>query len=104
MPEGEAAKRITPSSKSYAVAVVLAGIFGVVGAHHIYLQRWAEFFIDFSLFCLTLYFYLQGQWVFALLCGAADAIHTLVITIMLLTGTFKDGNGHTVCYPGQRIN
>jgi TM2 domain-containing membrane protein YozV len=104
MPNGATARTISPSPKSYTVAVALSAIFGVMGVHHIYLQRWAEFLIDFSLFCLTIYFYIQGEWVYAVLFGVADALHTFVITIMLLTGSFKDGNGHTVCYPGQGIN
>jgi TM2 domain-containing membrane protein YozV len=92
-----------PSSKSYVVAVCLSAIFGVVGVHHFYLGRYVEGCIDFSLFIATLYFFLSGQLVWAVLTGLADGLHTLVITIMLLTGTFRDGEGRIICYPGQKL-
>ena len=95
--------QIEPSDKSYAVAVSLSAIFGVVGIHHLYLGRYLEFAIDFTLLALTIYFYFSGELLFAIICGAIDGIHTFVITIMLLTGSFKDGKGKLVCYPGQRL-
>lgn len=98
------ANKIVPSEKSYVVAVCLSAIFGVMGIHHLYLGRWLEFAFDFTLLALTIYFYFNGQILWALLFGAIDGIHTFIITIMLLTGSFKDGRGHTVCYPGQRLS
>lgn len=92
-----------PSPKSYAVAVSLSAIFGVAGVHHLYLQRYVEFTIDFSLLILTIYCYFSGELIWALVFGIADALHTFIITIMLLTGSFKDGKGKTVCYPGQKL-
>ena len=94
---------VEPSKKSYAVAVSLSAIFGVMGIHHLYLGRYIEFIIDFSLLALTVYFYFSGELLWAFAFGAADALHTFIITIMLLTGSFKDGQGRTVCYPGQRL-
>lgn len=94
---------IQPSEKSYAVAVSLSAIFGVMGIHHFYLGRYIEGIIDFSLMLATLYFYFTGQIGWAILFFVVDGLHTFVITIMLLTGSFKDGKGHTVCYPGQKI-
>tara|TARA_B100000989_G_scaffold145667_1_gene108574 strand:- start:1063 stop:1233 length:171 start_codon:yes stop_codon:yes gene_type:complete len=32
-----------------------------------------------------------------------DVIHTFVVTILLLVGAYKDGNGDLVTYPGQNI-
>ena len=32
----------TPSEKSYAIAVSLSAIFGVIGVQHFYLERWFE--------------------------------------------------------------
>lgn len=93
-----------PSDKSYVVAVCLSAIFGVVGVHHFYLGRYIEGSIDFGLFVATIYFFIMGQIGWALLFGLVDALHTLIITIMLLTGTFKDGKGKTICYPGQKLN
>ena len=92
------------SSKSYAIAVSLSGVFGVVGIHQFYLGRYAEGVIDLSLFCFTLYFYFTDQLLLALLFFVADAIHTLIVTIMLMTGSIKDGSGKYVYYPGQELN
>jgi TM2 domain-containing membrane protein YozV len=92
-----------PSEKSYAVAVCLSAIFGVMGIHHFYIGRYLEGVIDFSLFVATLYFYFTGQWFWAVLFFVVDGLHTFIITIMLLTGTFKDGEGNIICYPGQRL-
>lgn len=94
---------IEPSDKSYAVAVCISAVFGVMGIHHFYLGRYIEGTIDFSLFVATLYFYFTGQLGWAALFFIVDALHTFIITIMLLTGSFKDGSGKTICYPGQRI-
>jgi hypothetical protein len=31
-------------------------------------------------------------------------IHALVVTIVLFTGNFRDGEGRIVCYPGQKLS
>lgn len=97
------AMAIQPSDKSYAVAVCLSAVFGMMGIHHFYIGRYIEGIIDFSLLVLTLYFYFNGELLWALLFFAVDGIHTFIITIMLLTGSFRDGKGMTICYPGQKI-
>ncbi len=94
---------IQPSDKSYVVAVCISAIFGVMGVHHFYLGRYIEGTIDFSLFVATVYFYFTGQIGWAALCFVLDSLHTFIITIMLLTGSFKDGRGKTICYPGQKL-
>lgn len=94
----------TPSKKSYAIAVSLSAIFGVVGVQHFYLGRWLEAMIDLGLAIATVVLFLAGEPLLALLVGAIDALHTFVVTIMLLTGSFRDGDGNLVCYPGQRLN
>ncbi len=91
------------SSKSYAIAVSLSAIFGVLGIHHFYLGRYIEGIIDFSLAVLTMYFYLHGEILWAVAFFAIDTLHTFIITIMLITGSFKDGHGKYVCYPGQTL-
>jgi len=92
-----------PSSKSYGVAVSLSAVFGVIGIQHFYLGRWLEAFIDLGLAISTLVLFLMGYPLWALLVGVIDAIHTFIVTIMLLTGSFRDGQGRLVCYPGQRL-
>jgi len=93
-----------PSQKSYLVAVCLSAIFGVVGVHHFYLGRYIEGAFDFSLFVGTLYFFFTGEFWLGLGFAMADVLHTFIITIMLLTGSFNDGDGKLICYPGQRLS
>jgi TM2 domain-containing membrane protein YozV len=92
-----------PSDKSYTIAVCLSAIFGVVGIQHFYLGRWVEATIDLCLFITTIYFFFTGQIALAFFVGAIDALHTFIVTIMLLTGTFRDGHGRLVLYPGQKL-
>lgn len=93
-----------PSEKSYTIAVCLSAIFGVVGIQHFYLGRYVEATIDFVLFVATIYLFVSGQIIWAIGVGAIDAIHTFIVTIMLLTGSFRDGSGRLVLYPGQKLN
>ena len=92
-----------PSDKSYTIAVCLSAIFGVIGIQHFYLGRIVEATIDLGLFIATIYFFVTGQILLAFLTGATDAIHTFIVTIMLLTGSFRDGRGRLVLYPGQKL-
>ncbi len=92
-----------PSSKSYVVAVCLSGIFGLAGIHHFYLGRFIHGAFDFGLLVATIYFYFTGQIAWAIPFFAVDVLHTFIITIMLVTGSYKDGSGKVVCYPGQKI-
>lgn len=94
---------IEPSRKSYVVAVCLSAIFGVVGVQHFYLGRYLEGFIDLGLLIATIWFFAIGNPLAGIACGLIDALHTLVVTIMLLIGSFNDGKGRRVCYPGQRL-
>ena len=93
----------TRSDKSYGLAVSLSAVFGVLGIQHFYLERWLEAMIDFSLAVGTVFLFLTGEPLLALLVAAIDAIHTFIVTIMLLTGSFRDGHGRLVCYPGQKL-
>lgn len=102
-PEAAASPSQIPSEKNYVVAVCLSAIFGVVGIHHFYLRRYLEGIIDFSLFCVSIYLYTTGHIGWAALTFAIDYLHTFIITIMLLTGSFKDGDGKIICYPGQKL-
>lgn len=88
------------SEKSYATAVILSGIFGMLGVHHFYLRRWGEGILDVGLSLSWLYAFAVGSpvaWVFF----ALDFLHTVVVTSLLLVGKFKDGDGKLVAYPGQ---
>ena len=91
------------SEKSYAIAVSLSAIFGVLGIHHFYLGRYIEGVIDLGLSLLAFYYFITGHPVLTLIVFAVDVIHTFIITIMLLTGSFKDGDGRYVWYPNQQL-
>lgn len=97
-------KMKTPSEKNYIVAVCLSAIFGVLGIHHFYLGRYLEGIIDLSLAILAFYLYINGHIGWAVLVFIIDSLHTFIITIMLLTGSLKDGKKHYICYPGQKLN
>lgn len=91
------------SQKNYGTAVCLAGIFGILGIHHFYLGRIVHGLFDLSLslvgFTLIVLDYEWMGW--GLL--AIDFIHTIAVTIMLLVGSYKDGLGKIVTYPGQKL-
>lgn len=92
------------SEKSYAIAVCLAGIFGILGIHHFYLGRWLHGLFDLSLSItgITLIVLHHGLFGWGLL--AIDFLHTMAVTIMLLVGSYKDGLGKVVIYPGQQLD
>ncbi len=94
----------TPSEKNYVVAVCLSAIFGILGIHHFYLGRYIEGVFDLSLVIISFYLYINGMLGWAVLVFIIDTLHTFIITILLLTGSFKDGKGHYICYPGQKLN
>ncbi len=92
------------SPRSYVKAVVLSSVFGWLGIQHFYLGRWLEGLLDVGLTvgwitCLAL-----DQVLGAVLFAAGDFGHALVATILLLTGSYRDGDGLRVCYPGQRLH
>lgn len=93
------------SSKSYAYSVCLSAIFGFVGVQHFYLGRYLEGLIDVWLTAAWIYcFFVAGKPVLGAIALSADLIHSFVVTIMLLTGNFKDGEGRIICYPGQELS
>ncbi len=93
------------SDKSYAYAVCLSSIFGFIGIQHFYMGRYLEGLVDVWLTAVWVYcFFFGGSVVLGVIALAADLIHTFIVTIMLLTGSFKDGEGKIICYPGQELH
>lgn len=92
-----------PSPKSYSTAVILSSVVGFVGAHHFYLGRWMEGLLDLGLTIAWIYCFSRGEPVLGFVFLVADFGHSLIVTIMLLTGNFRDGAGRRVFYPGQEI-
>lgn len=94
------------SPKSYGVAVSLSAIFGLIGIQHFYLGRYILGLTDVSLTVGFIYFmYVAGDethfLVIGLVCFALDFLHTLFTTYSLFTGSFRDGHGRLIPYPGQ---
>jgi len=97
-PGAEAASR-----KSYATAVILSSVVGFLGVHHFYLGRWLEGVVDLGLTVGWISCFARGEPILGILFLIADFGHSFVVTIMLLTGNFRDGEGRRVCYPGQQL-
>jgi TM2 domain-containing membrane protein YozV len=94
---------LQPSRRSYATAVALSSVFGFVGVQHFYLGRWGEGLLDVGLSVGWMLSFAHGEIFLGVVLLILDGIHAFAVTIMLLTGNFKDGEGHVVCYPGQRL-
>ncbi len=91
------------SDKNYAVAVCLSGVFGILGIQHFYLGRYLEGCCDLGLSIFGYYSLVTGEPILGVLALAIDGIHTFIVTILLLIGSFRDGQGKLVCYPGQKL-
>ena len=92
------------SPKKYGLAVALCMIFGTLGVHHFYLGNWIHGLLDLGALIIGLALIISTDGTLALIgvgLIVADVIHTLVMTILLLIGSAKDGRGRIVAYPGQ---
>ncbi|MFV0322492.1 MAG: NINE protein [Alphaproteobacteria bacterium] len=99
------------SDKSYGTAVALSAVFGIVGIHHFYLGNILHGLFDLGLFILSVSLYAYSianfepsYMIWAGLFFLVDAIHTIFVTIKLLIGAERDGQGKIVAYPGQFKN
>jgi hypothetical protein len=91
------------SPKSYGNAVALSAIFGFAGVQHLYLGRYGLFLVDLLLSVGWFACFIVGETLLGFVLLAADCGHAFMVTIQLLTGSFEDGRGRLVCYPGQKI-
>jgi TM2 domain-containing membrane protein YozV len=91
------------SPKSYATAVVLSSVFGFCGVQHLYLGRYGLFLFDLLLSFGWFVCFIVGEPILGVTLLIADFAHALMVTIQLLTGSFEDGRGRLVCYPGQKL-
>ena len=91
------------SPKKYVTAVCLSGIFGLLGIHHFYLGRWFHGIADFSMTIGGFILIGTGFDLIGILILGIDVIHTFIVTILLLVGAYRDGEGNVVTYPGQNL-
>jgi TM2 domain-containing membrane protein YozV len=94
---------LQPSPKSYATAVALSAVFGFLGVQHFYLGRWVEGLVDLALTAGWIGCFATGHVLHGAALAVLDFAHSLAVTIQLLTGNCKDGEGRVVCYPGQKL-
>ncbi len=92
-----------PSPRSYGTAVALSAVLGWIGAQHFYLGRPGLAFLDFALTVGWIVSFVLGYGLLGSLLLAIDFGHALLVTIQLLVGSFRDGRGRIVCYPGQKL-
>ena len=91
------------SDKQYTIAVILSGIFGVMGIHHFYVKRWEMGILDLGMFIATFVLYINELFLYAGILFLIDLIHTVVVTYLLLVGQYRDGEGKLITYPGQKL-
>ena len=91
------------SPKSYMTAVILSGIFGILGIHHFYVERWGMGIFDFLLSIIGFGLLFMGYTVVGMTFLGIDIIHTIIVTYLLLVGQYKDGSGKIIAYPGQKL-
>ncbi len=91
------------SEKSYVVSVCLSAVFGMLGVQHFYLGRLMEGLADVTLTAGWVFAFATERPLLGVLFFGLDFLHSMIVTILLLTGSFKDGGGAYVCYPGQKL-
>ncbi len=93
------------SNKSFGVALSLCGVFGVLGLHHFYLKNWLHGLIDLGLFISSFYLIFSAQEPNLVMLGifllVLDALHSLYVMYMLVTGRTYDGDGVLVSVPSS---
>ena len=96
------------SEKSYVVAVCLVGIFGTLGFHHFYVNRWIHGLFDLSLAVLIIAFIIASELYIWFLLSACilfliDFIHTVYFMYKLIVGEYMDGKGKPISYNKGQI-
>lgn len=84
------------SDKSYGTAIILCGIFGILGVHHFYLENFIHGIIDFGMFVGAILLFVLGFPLLGLALLAADAIHSVTVFYLLITEQARDGQGNVL--------
>ena len=83
------------SDKGFVPMILLSFFLGAIGVHRFYAGKIGTGILQL----LTL----GGLGIWTMI-DFPDCIHALIVTIALLTGSFRDGDGKVVTYPGQKIH
>ncbi len=83
--------------------MIISALFGFCGAQHFYLGRYGLGLLDLGLTIGWIGCFAVGETILGATFLAIDGIHALWVTYELLTGSFRDGQGRLVAYPGQRL-
>jgi hypothetical protein len=93
------------SSRKYGMAVMLCGIFGILGVHHFYLGNRLHGLFDLGLFVGTILCFAFAEpedggtlVMLGIALLLTDIIHTVVVFYLLIVGKQRDGQGRLVRY------
>ncbi|MFT6451066.1 MAG: TM2 domain-containing membrane protein YozV [Halocynthiibacter sp.] len=84
------------SDKSYGTAVILCGIFGILGVHHFYLENFIHGIIDFGMLVGAVLLFAFGFPLLGFALLAADIIHSAAVFYLLITEQAHDGQGNAI--------
>jgi len=84
------------SDKSYGTAVILCGIFGLLGIHHFYLENFVHGAIDLGMVIGAVVLFAMGMPLAAGLLILVDMLHSLIVFYLLITEQARDGQGRRV--------
>lgn len=84
------------SDKSYGTAVILCGVFGILGVHHFYLGNIWHGLADLGLVILFFWCLSTGNIGLAYLALMLDVLHTAIAFYLLIVERWRDGTGRRV--------
>lgn len=90
------------SNKDYSVAIMLSGIFGMLGFHQFYVERWVSGFFNLFLFAVALFLFSTGKSNLALPLILVDVFHVVIVTYLIFIGKYRDGRQRRIMFPGQQ--
>lgn len=84
------------SDKKYGTAVILCGVFGILGVHHFYMENFIHGIVDFGMFVGAILLFAFGFPLMGLALLAADSLHSVTVFYLLITEQARDGQGNVL--------
>ncbi len=84
------------SDKSYGTAVMLCGIFGILGVHHFYTENFIHGIFDLGMFIGAILLFAFGFPLLGIAFFVADIIHSVTVFYLLITEQAHDGQGNVI--------